>query len=492
MARTSTSDTPPGNGPPGGPPSDPEADDPDERPTGRSKPTAPIPVDLDVEEVAPGDLRAPGLPADLQARQESTWEGLDVPPGWEPVAKIAQEVHDDLAPLVTLITDAIEVEIAAYRDELVPRADLRGSVRRNLEALLVGLAERRPPTPQQVAVRRELGSRRAMQGLPVDAVIKAFHVGYREVWARLVAALPPGDDEATTKLLTGATTVWQWVHEVTDALAAAHAATTRSLEARAVGARQRFVELLVAGDLGGKEARRLARSLGLDPAGSFTVTVVRGATDELDAVELQRRLDDVPGQHAVAVRATLVIVVSQHLDADESPPRPDDETGEETDNGTGEEVAQQADGPTGGPDVVAASCREIFPTAAIAVGTTREGLDGARNSLEDAEQSLAVTADGQLVEFEDVWLWATLFGAAERLEPLLATGREVADGHPHLAEAVRAFADAGFSVSEAARQLGLHANTVAYRLERWQELTGWNPRSFAGLTRSIAALDPTA
>lgn len=471
MARTSTPGTPAGTprGTIAAEPASRAAADPDGAGT-----SAPRIDELDADEVSPGDLRADGLPPDLRARQESTWANLDVPAGWESVAAMAEEVHHNLDPLVTLITDAIEVEIEAYRDELVPRPDLRGSVRRNLEALLVGLAERRPPTKEQVTVRRELGSRRAMQGLPVDALIKAFHIGYREVWARLVAALPPGDDEATTNLLTGATTVWQWVHEVTDALAAAHAATTRSLEARAVGARQRFVELLVAGDLGGKEARRLARSLGLAPGGRFTVVVVRGASDELDAVELQRRLDEAPGQHAVAVRATLVIVVSQHAAADDAE---DDSRADH--NGDG-----------GGPNAVATTCREVFPAAAIAVGATRDGLDGARNSLEDAEQSLAVTPDAQVVEFEQVWLWATLFGAAERLTPLLDPGREIAEAHPHLAEAVRAFADAGFSVSEASRQLGLHANTVSYRLDRWYELTGWNPRSFAGLTRSAAALNP--
>lgn len=417
------------------------------------------PHNLDLDDLPPDhdDARsADGLPPDLQPGAETRWSAVEVPAGWEPVAKIAGAVHLHLDPLVERITDAVAEEIAPYRQDLVPRADLAGSVRRNLEALLVGLAERREPTSEQLTVRRELGTRRALQGLPVDAVIKAYHVGYRELWARLVDGLPPGDEDATTKLLSGATLVWQWVHEVTDAIAAAHAQTTRSLEARAVGARQRFVELLVAGDLGGKEAQRLARSLGLEPAGDFTVAAVRGATDELDAVELQRQLDGEEGHHAVAVRGPLVLVVAQDV-----------------------EVAR-----------VTEACRRIFPRAAVATGATRTGLPGARASLEDAEQSLAVTADGRAASFEDVWLWATLLGAAERLEPLLQPGREVAAAHPHLAEAVRAFADGGFSVSAAGRLLGLHANTVSYRLERWTELTGWNPRSFAGLTRSAAALGP--
>ncbi len=413
---------------------------------------------MNITGIATGDGhgRATGLPGDLRASTAPDTAHWRVPPGWEPVADIARRVLDDIDPLVERITDAVFEEIVPYRDDLVPREDLRGSVLRNLEALVAGLAERRPPTAQERDVRRELGTRRALQGVAVDAVIKAYHVGYRELWQALVAALPPGDEDATTKLLSAATVVWQWVHEVTDAIAAAHAATTRTLEARAVGARQRFVELLAAGDLGGPEARRLVRALEFDAAGGFQILIIRGITDDLDAVELQHALETNPGRHAVASRGAVVIVVVQDSDIEE----------------------------------VATTIRRAVPGGSIAIGTERPGLPGARASLEDAEQTSAVTGAGQVVRFEDAWLWATLAGADERLSRLLAAGRAVADEHPHLVAAVQAFAAAGFSVSAAARSLGLHANTVSYRLDRWHELTGWDPRTFAGLTRSVAALGP--
>jgi hypothetical protein len=291
--------------------------------------------------------------------------------------------------------------------------------------------------------------------MPIDAVLGAYHVGYRELWRSLVRAVPPGDERSATQLLSAATLVWSWVHQLTDAIAAAHAATVRSVEARAVGARQRFVELLVGGDLAGTEADRLARSLGFDPGGAFVVTVLRGATDDLDAVGVQRAVDGVAGRHAVAARGPELVTVSQGAED---------------------------------PAAVVEACRASFPGSAIATGAAREGLHGARDSLSDAELTLAVTEPGGTATFEDAWLWATLTGAADRLRPLLASGAEVASSHPHLAEAVTAFAEAGFSVSEAARRLSLHANTVAYRLDRWTELTGWDPRRFPGLLRSVAAL----
>ena len=64
---------------------------------------------------------------------------------------------------------------------------------------------------------------------------------------------------------------------------------------------------------------------------------------------------------------------------------------------------------------------------------------------------------------------------------------EIAGAHPSLRETVIAFAEADMSITRCARSSHLHANTVVYRLGRWRELTGWDPRTFFGLTRSFAA-----
>jgi hypothetical protein len=391
---------------------------------------------------------------DLRPAGADPWDHLASPPGWEAVAGLAREVHDHLDELTLRIVACIDAEIPAYRAGPVPREDLARSIRHNVSMILLGLAEHREPTPDEIRIRRELGTRRAVQGMPVDALLDAYRVGYRELWASLVEAVPTDDGRVANQLLSAATLVWSWVHQLTDAIAASHAGTVRTIEARAVGARQRFIELLVGGDLGGDEADRLARSLGFDPTGPFTVTVMRGVGDDLDAVELQRRLDGVGGRHAVAGRGPLLIAASQLEHASPIP-----------------EV-----------------CRGVAASATIALGARRGGLGGARDSLRDAELTLSVLDPGATGTFEESWLWSTLAGAAPRLRPLLEGGAQVARDHPHLAEAVTAFADAGFSVSAAARQLSLHANTVAYRLDRWAALTGWDPRRFPGLVRSLAAL----
>lgn len=392
--------------------------------------------------------------ADLRTPDHDPWSDLDVPPGWEPIAKIAERVAMDLPRRVGTTLRHIAEEIPPYRDEdAVPPDDLRQSVERNLEMMLIGIAEHRGPTAEEVAVRRELGARRAIQGVPIDALIQAYHVGYRELWQTLVREVPPEDKALTTQLLTAATTVWQWIHEVTTAIAEAYGETVRSREAHVTGARQRFTELVIAGDLGGDEIRQLATAVGFDPHGTFVAAVTRPeSVDGSEARQLQRRLGRSGGIHAAVQRGPVLVIVSQGVDT----------------------------------DAVVEAVQAVVPGAPLGVGAPRAGLDGARDSLGDAERAVALSFSGP-VRFEEAWLWATVLRAGHRLEPVLSDGVRVAAEHPHLAETVRVFADSGFSVSEAARHLELHANTVSYRLERWHQLTGWDPRGFDGLTRSLAA-----
>lgn len=392
--------------------------------------------------------------ADLRTPAQDPWSALDVPDGWEPIAEIAARVAADLPRRVATTLRHIGEEIPAYRGgSAVPEDDLRRSIERNLEMMLVGVAENRGPTPAEVAVRRELGSRRAIQGVPIDALIQAYHVGYRELWQALVREVPPDDPELTTRLLSAATTVWQWIHEVTTAIAEAYGETTRSREAHVTGARQRFTELVIGGDLSGDEVRQLATAVGFDPEGIFLVALVRPESlDGGEARELQRHLTRTGGTHAAVQRGPSVVVVSQGAAA----------------------------------EAIVGAIGAVLPEASVGIGLTRTGLTGARESLGDAERAAALTGRGP-IRFEDQWLSATILRAAPRLAPLLRAGIEVAGEHPHLAETVRVYADCAFSVTEAARHLGLHANTVSYRLERWHQLTGWDPRAFDGLTRSLAA-----
>jgi sugar diacid utilization regulator len=131
----------------------------------------------------------------------------------------------------------------------------------------------------------------------------------------------------------------------------------------------------------------------------------------------------------------------------------------------------------------------IADAGALGLGLARRGLEGARLSIGDAESALAVSLRrGRTSMFHRDWFWALTLQSDERLRDMLAVGARVAQGHPDLARTVETYAQASFSAAETARRLSIHLNTVIYRLDRWEKLTGWNPRTFEGLLASQASL----
>jgi sugar diacid utilization regulator len=57
-----------------------------------------------------------------------------------------------------------------------------------------------------------------------------------------------------------------------------------------------------------------------------------------------------------------------------------------------------------------------------------------------------------------------------------------------LARTIRAFADCSFNVKQTARRLDVHTNTVYFRLNRINKLTGIDPRTFSGTSLLLTAL----
>lgn len=397
---------------------------------------------------------------DLRPPEADPWARVAVPLGWEPIGRICRHVSEDVDRLTDHIVNCIEDEIPAYRGAAgVPRPDLSASVRRNMEMMFFGLAERRGPLPEELEVRRELGHRRASQGLPIDALLQAYHVGYRELWLELVEQAGSEGAAAQALLLTAATTFWGWIQEITNAVAEAYDETSRAREAHANGVRQRFIELLVSGDLESEHLAELTMSLGFDPEGSYRALCARpNSLNGSEPERLQRALRGLSGTHQWVVRGQELLILSQNADA----------------------------------NAVEAAIYRAVGKAPMGMGVARSGSAGARLSIADAERALALAMrEGGTVRFEEKWFPSVVLRSQEQLHELLSVGCAVAARHPHLAHAVRAYAESGFSVSETARRMSLHANSVTYRLDRWQQLTGWNPRSFSGLVSSLACLEMT-
>lgn len=119
----------------------------------------------------------------------------------------------------------------------------------------------------------------------------------------------------------------------------------------------------------------------------------------------------------------------------------------------------------------------------MGIGRIRDGLEGIRQSHQDARQALTIGrrlyGPGNVTLFEKLGVYRLIY-AAERL-PELQTFQAEALGplleydRAHGAELIRtleAFFAANCSPKEAASLLHVHRNTVLYRLERITEITG--------------------
>jgi hypothetical protein len=371
---------------------------------------------------------------------------------WQQVVELCAAVTSEVPQVVPGIISRIRDGSADYA--AVPREDHEWHVSEQFRGLLDGLAARRPPTSRQTEAARELGRQRARQGVPVEEMIGAYHVGYREMWNILLAYADARDPRLSTRLVRLVDLVWTWIRLISSASADAHAEVLRSQHAAQITLAHRFFETLRGGEAASDDAVHLAHALAFAPDGEFQSACFPLPTrsdEQLD--QLRQQLGRCAGTVHSATRGSYGIVLFQATAADS----------------------------------IVAAMRRVLPSVPVGVGLRRPGLAGAESSIVDAERALAVAAqDGSVVFFSEEWLLATLLTHRQRLAPLLQT--EVAVSHPHLARAVLDYADHGFSVTAAARQLHLHPNTVKYRLDRWTRLTGWDPRAWRGLVTSLLSL----
>jgi purine catabolism regulator len=149
------------------------------------------------------------------------------------------------------------------------------------------------------------------------------------------------------------------------------------------------------------------------------------------------------------------------------------------------QVEQGADFPVRLQHELGRQARGAPATISLGVGAIHAGTAGIRQSHQEAKQALTMSrrlyGTGQVTRFEDLGIYRLLFAARDlpelrsfhddALTALLDYDRQ------HGAELVRtlgAFFAGRCGPKETAAILGVHRNTVLYRLERIRELTGFD------------------
>lgn len=380
------------------------------------------------------------------------------------IAKLLAEVERRLPELGTTVTDQISATMEFYRGEsLVSHEDLALSVQENLRAIVAALYG---PIPD-VTPAHETGRRRAEQGAPLPEVLRAFRIGFTEIWKVLVEQATRSGPDTVHTLVSAATTLWYLIDDYAEALTESYRDTTAEIMLRQQQERSALVAALFSGNLVAQtELWQISEILQIPADGVFVVVAAETPALGKEALPaIESRLD--AAQLSSAWRLTPEIqagVISLRTRAAQT---------------TVIELLQR------------------HADARIGVSPSFRGLQNTPRALHLARVTLASLPSGQpgVRQFDQSPLSALIASSPEEavqlahqvLDPILRLG----DDGVVLLDTLSAWFESGGSTKEAAQLSFCHPNTVRYRLRKLQDeldrsLT--NPADQAELLAALRAL----
>ncbi|MPZ74233.1 MAG: hypothetical protein GEU74_13555 [Nitriliruptorales bacterium] len=374
------------------------------------------------------------------------------------VAAIADRVAAQADVLAERFAEAYAADIDDYaRVPSEERGEFVRSARANLDALLADL--RGAAAEFDSAPFERFGADRMRMGIPMGAVMRSFTVWGRQAWSAFRACLDGGSAAETAASLAIGERIFAHVERASAATAAGFMRQAMLVWSDREVTRNALLEAMLTGRADPDELDRSGSAV----ADSYDVVVLlpwesstRVETLVAPTVEIAERLD--PGTHPlVGVRESGLVMLW----------------------------------PAGrpGPQVQVLAHRLCSGLGAAAgVGTSRLGLEGVPSAYADALEAARIALQlgyREPIRHEDVLLERFVLGS-----PLVgevcnrALGALVAYDERRGADllaTVEAFAGACGSVTEAARAVQVHPNTVDYRLRRVASISGYDPRDPRGL-----------
>ncbi|WP_406136035.1 PucR family transcriptional regulator [Streptomyces sp. NBC_01089] len=313
-------------------------------------------------------------------------------------------------------------------------------------------------TDLDIPTVREVGRRRAGQGVPLAAVLHGFRIGFRHTWGALAALTTPDDTRTLRALLDQSDTMWHLLDTYSDELRAAYRDHSAELLRYAEAERHRHLSTLFSAETDAGARLHSAEALGLPRHGAHLVLAVRGDTPRHRSA----------WEAALSPRAGVLWHITPGGTAGLlSAPAAEDLTGavlrvriteDATRAGSSRTFARLEDAP------------EALRQARIALRAHPVASSRAHSYDEDPVASLVAAGGQDARALTDVILGP--------LDALPAQERGL------LLETAAAWLDAAGSTEDAARSLYCHRNTVRYRLRRIEDLTGLplkDPRNAARL-----------
>jgi hypothetical protein len=373
-----------------------------------------------------------------------------------------------LGLLVDAVLDQLVTEIPLYAQ--LPREELQGDIRRvidrSLRAFIETFRTGRPPDSDALGPLRESATRRAEEGVPLEALLAAYHLGGRICADHVAAGFRP---EELADALTLNRLILDFLQTVTAAVSASYFEERQTIAGEDQATRQSLLTAL----LDGGPAAEVARRSGLRLPSRY---VVLGLAFGSHADEQQ------PGVDAKIVARRKLRRIRVELDR--------------TPAGPAMSSLSPADGIALLPES-AASLEDLRVRMSKAAGVE---VTLTATTAAPAEVPRAVTMVQELLEvvriyrlpagvhlLDDLVLEYQLTRPSPARDQLaLLVAPLVA--RPDLLQTLRCYLSHGRSRRLTAAELHVHANTVDYRLRQVDKLTGLDPAQAEQLPRLVAAL----
>jgi hypothetical protein len=352
---------------------------------------------------------------------------------WAPVRAAVEGQRSELDSLLADLLPLLRAEVSEYA--LVPEDSLTALCRRNISTGLAAYYDGRCYTDDEVSDIVSTVGARAQQGVPLDAVLRAFKlvesVSFGDVERRLTGLEPGALRQLWNMRFTN-------MEHMTRAAAVVHR-TVELQQAAELQARQALaLKALLTGGLSELEAAATLSRLGMDPARRHWVWSLQGSQDQ------PRALRQLAGGELQAPRAVFTSWddLTVGLTAAEPP----------SDRGL-------ADGGVSGPALVSEIHHAYVDADQARRTATAFGLVGIHYRRELALRA-AVVQDPAVGE--------------ALVEKYLAPLRLAGPLGQELLSSVMVYLEHGSRRDAAARALHLHPNTLGYRIGRFVQFTGAN------------------
>lgn len=342
----------------------------------------------------------------------------------------------------------------------VDPTELSDRVHRNVDWLLAALLHpcddpEGIPGFQEVARSAEdIGTRRALQGVGIDAVIGSWRIAEQLIEHRLVGL---ADEVGTAELLAAVIKLGSLVSALTDRSVASY----RRIQQEVTSHYDRLTTDLVArivsnAGLSPAEVQQRAEAVGAD-AGAEYAAVAIGFAPTVDEPVILQAQRDILGYLGMRVPGRVLIG-----SLDDAPLLLVPTTGS---------LAQ----------VQGLLCSALRPSSThsaapvIGLGAAATRLSAAHGAAHQArtavEVGIQLGRQGAVVRYADVAVEALLLRSPDTAELLVEQLTPIL-GRPELVATVRAWLACGQSAREAARRLYVHPNTVPHRLRTIGRLLG--------------------